>query len=520
MTNKKWMPLAVCAGLAVTATACASSGETPKEGAATSAPPASTQTSSQASSSPADSGPKPELKTLNIWMKDDYNTYTVAKLIEEKTGYKVKYDMLPSDKPMDKLNLLIASAEPYDAITVSNEKAIYTDYANKGALVDLTPLIDKYGPNIKASVSKESFDAVTVNGKIYAIPNRSSEFSATSLLIRTDWLEKVGMEIPTTLDELTQVLKAFKEKDPGGMGDKGSPMTIQGSGPIIDNIIGAFGLPNHWNEANGKLVQRPVDPGFKEYLTYVSDLYKQGLLDKEFAVNKDTTKNEKFTSGRAGIIPAAWYDVPSLGDALTKNFPDAKYAYIPALKGKDGKMGLSASSGFDRLTFIPKSAKHPEDAIKWMNAKLEKETFKLIAIGEEGKHYTHKDGAYTPILPIFTDERNNANNYLMGIDEKLYPSYWQARVKKDPRLDEAFSYLNKTLPAEARVSDPMGMAPALPVTAKTSQALGQMITDFAVKVIVGGSPVSSVDEFITKYNAAGGEESSKEVNGWYASKKK
>lgn len=517
MNKKSWLPLSVCAGLILAATGCGSSNEGAKTTTASGSPASTAATSSAA---PETSGPKPELKTLNIWMKDDYNTYPVAKLLEERTGYKVKYDMLPADKPMDKLNLLMASAEPYDAVTITTEKTVFTDYASKGALVDLTPLIDKYGPNIKASVSKESFDAFTVNGKIYAIPNRSSEFSASSLLIRTDWLEKVGMKMPTTLDEFTAVLKAFKEKDPGGVGDKGSPMTIRGDIPIIDNIIGAFGLPNHWNDKNGKLVARPSDPAFKDYLTYVADLYKQGLLDKEFAVNKDATTKEKFTSGRAGVIVAGWYDVPTLGDALKKNQPNATYAYVGPLKGKDGKAALAAGAGFDRITFIPKSSKHPEDAIKWINAKLEKETFKLMSIGEENKHYTVKDGAYYPILPIFTDERNNANNYQMGIDEKLYPLYWQARVKKDPRLDEAFSYLNKTVPAELRVADPVGTSPILPISAKYSQTLGQMITDFVVKVIVGETPVSGTDAFITKYNAAGGEESAKEVDAWYATKKK
>src|SRR5581483_5190184 len=61
-------------------------------------------------------GPKPTLRALQIWQKDDYNTYPVAKVLEEKTGYKVQYDMLPQDKPEDKLNLLIASGESYDAI--------------------------------------------------------------------------------------------------------------------------------------------------------------------------------------------------------------------------------------------------------------------------------------------------------------------------------------------------------------------------------------------------------------------
>jgi len=512
MNNRKWLTLMMCAGLITASTACGSSGNKTNEGTNASAP-------AQTVAAQTESDAKPELKTLNLWSKDDYNTYPLAKAIEEKTGYKVKYEMLPADKAMDKLNLLISSAEPYDAITITGEKAVYTDYAKMGALVDLTPLIEQYGENIKASISEESFEAMKVDGKIYAIPNRASEFAGSSLMIRTDWLDKLGLQMPATLDELTAVLQAFKEQDPGGTGDTGAPLSIDGALATMVNVTGAFGIATSWNELDGKLVPTPLHPGFKEYLSYMADLYKQGLLDKEFAVNKDATLKEKFTSGRVGVIPLPWYDIPGIADALTKNFPDAKYAYVPALKGKDGQSGLGMSGGFDRLTFIPKSSKHPEDAIKWINAKLEKETFKLISIGEEGKHFTFKDGVYSPILPLFTDERGMASNFLTGIDEKLYPVYWQARVQKDMRLFEGFTFLNKEVPAESRISDPLAMAPSLPEYSKNNASLNQMINDFAVKVIVGEESVDAVAAFAEKYNAAGGEASSKEVNDWYASAK-
>ncbi|MNO28213.1 Lipoprotein LipO precursor [compost metagenome] len=513
MINRKWLTVVLCAGLVASIAGCGSSGNTNKEGEAGSA-------AEQTAGAQTESGTKPELRTLNLWSKDDYNTYTLAKVVEEQTGYKVKYEMLPADKAMDKLNLLISSAEPYDVITIAGEKAVYTDYAKMGALVDLTPLIDKYGENIKASISPESFEAMKVDGKIYAIPNRASEFAGSSLMIRTDWLDKLGLKMPATLDELTAVLKAFKEKDPGGNGDKGAPLSIDGALATMVNVTGAFGIATGWGVVDGKLVAAPLHPGFKDYLSYMADLYKQGLLDKEFAVNKDATLKEKFTSGRVGVIPLPWYDIPGVADALTKNFPDAKYAYVPALKGKDGLAGLGMSGGFDRLTFIPKSSKHPEDAIKWINAKLDKDTFKLIAIGEEGKHFTYKDGVYSPILPLFTDERGLASNYLTGIDEKLYPVYWQARVQKDPRLFAGFTFLNKEIPAEDRISDPLAMAPSLPEYSKNNASLNQMINDFAVKVIVGEETTDAVAEFIEKYNAAGGEASAKEVNEWYASVKK
>lgn len=467
---------------------------------------------------------KPTLKVLNIWQKLDYNTYPVAKVIEEKTGYKVEYEMLPQDKPEDKLNLLLASGQPYDLITIlggASNKALLSDYAKKGALLELTPLIDKYGPNIKSSVSQKTFDSMKVDGKTLSIANAALEFANSTFSVRKDWLEKLGIKTPTTVDEFVKMLKEFKDKDPGGIGnDKNIPLTVSGGNLFIENLIGAFGMPLSWNDIGGKLVPRLMDPAFKDYLVFLTDLYKQGLLDKEFPTNKDATINEKFSSGRAGVMPLAWSGAPTVLDALNKNISEAKIEYLSPLKGKDGKSGFSTSGGVDRISFIPKVAKNAEHAIKWVNAKLEKGTFKLIAIGEEGKHYTVKDDKYSPILPIFNDERNNANNYLTGIDEKLYPIYWQCRVRKDPKLTEAWEFLNIKQPAEVRKLDPMNYAPYLPEYAKNNASLNTMVNDYMIKVIVGAEQISSLDQFVQKWKIAGGDATYKEINDWYANFKK
>lgn len=509
---QKLAALSIVAALALTAAACGKSADTKTAGSASPTPSAA-----------SGEGPKPTLRSLQIWQKDDYNTYPVAKVLEEKTGYKVTYDMLPQDKPDEKLNLLISSGEAYDAVTIaggSDMKALYSDYAKRGALTDLGPLIDKYGSNIKAMISQETLDAAKIDGKLYAIPTKTISASGNSIMIRQDWLDKLGLKVPTTTDEFVAVLQAFKDKDPGGNGANNLPFTINGAFPFLDSLVGAFGMPNGWNDVGGKLVPRALDPAYKEYAAFLNDLYKKGLLDKEFAVNKDATMKEKFSSGKAGAIPLGWYDVPTVTDALKKIQPDAKWVYIPALKGPSGKFGLGASAGFDRITFIPKASKHPEDAIKWINAKLDKDTFKLMAIGEENKHYTFKDGAYTPILPIFTDERNQANNYLMGIDEKNYPVYWQARVRKDPRLFEAWSFLNVQQPANTRIVDPLGISPYFPEFSKNNSALNTLANDQTVKFIVGAEPLTNIDAFAAKYKSSGGDASVKEVNDWYTAKKK
>lgn len=471
---------------------------------------------------------KPTLKYLSTWMSDDYNTYPVAKYLEEKTGYHVEYEMLPQDKPEDKLNLIIASGEPYDIVSIygtTQMKALYSDYAKRGALTELDPLINKFGENIKNSIPAETFNTVKVDGKIYSIPNMAPNVnpvgnSFVGIMIRQDWLEKVNLKMPKTLDEFTEVLKAFKEKDPGGNGNKNIALTTGGDGSI-QGIQGAFGIYNKWNEVNGKLTPMVLDPGFKDYLLYVANLYKQELLDKEFPTNKETTVREKFTSGKAGaVVSNVVTQYATLVDALKKNLPAANPAVMVPPVGKDGKQGLSSQSGLDRIVFVPKASKNQEHVIKYINAKLDKETFKVTVIGEEGKHHTVKDDQYSPILPIFFEVRGSAYNFITGSDEKNYNKYWAARLKKDPRVFEAYEVLNLKDSINIPKKDQLALAPYLPEFSKTQQQLEQMVSDYMVKVIVGSESIGTLDAFIQKWKAAGGDAVYKEVNDWYATTKK
>lgn len=517
LSTKKGYSHVLLAGLVISLAACGGGTEGSGSGTGQSPEPVG---SAGGEETAVDSA-KPNLRALQIWQKEDYNTYPVAKFLEERTGYKVQYDMLPQEKAMDKLNLLMASGDAYDVITTSggnDYRALYSDYAKKGALVDLDPLLDEFGPNIKAAIAPEALEAMRINGKLFGLPMTSVPFVGSGLMIRQDWLDELGLAVPSTLDELTEVLKQFKERDPGNNGPQNVPLTINGSAPMIDNLVGAFGMPHNWNDVDGELLPRIMDPSYEEYIRYVKELFNLGLLDKEFAVNKDATAKEKFSSGKAGVIPLGWYDIPAIADALAKNQPGAQITYLPALKGPEGEFGYGIGVGFDRITFIPKSSKNPEDAVKWMNAKLEEDTFREMVIGKEGVHYTVEDDQYLPILPIFTDERNQANNYVTGSDDRVYPKYWQARVRKDPRLFEGWEFLNITQPEETRVMDQVGFAPYLPEFSKNNQQLNTMIGDYTVKLIFGAESLDGLEAFRKKYLAAGGEVSIKEVNGWYSSR--
>jgi len=471
---------------------------------------------------------KPKLKVLFNYMNDDYNTYPVAKILQDKTGYEVQYDKLPVEKPQDKLNLIMASGEKYDliktnGITLEN-KSKFFEFAKKKAIIEMGSLIDKYGKNIKNSISQQSFDDFKVDDKTYFIPTKKTTVNkegsvGSSLMIRTDWLEKVGMQKPKTPEELTAVLKAFKEKDPGGNGSNNIPLTMSGDATGINGVLGAFGVPNSWNDVNGKLVPQVLDQGFKDYIGFMNNLYTSGILDKDFPVNTTTTAREKFASGKSGALQISWNDVPTILDALKKNVPDARVEYLEPLVGKSGVQVFNAATGYDTLAFIPAVSENAEHVIKWIDAKLEPETYKLSVLGEEGKHYTVKDGNYYPISPIFFNEFNNANNYLVGIDETNYPKYWLARLRKDDRLYSSYEFLNIKNPKWAKV-DVLSNPPLIPSYVKYASELSELTSTYLVKAIAGAEPLSSYDNFVQTWKSKGGEELNKDINDWYSKRNK
>lgn len=150
--------------------------------------------------------------------------------ITEQTGVKPVPVELPRGSETEKLNLLISSADERLDVIMTGD---WQDYAEKGIIMPLNDLIDKYGPNIKKAWSEYEYmwDMVSDDeGTIWALP-RSLPTTSYPTWIRKDWLDKYGLEMPTTLEEFENILRTFKENDPAGNGQ-----TI----PLLTDLGGVY----------------------------------------------------------------------------------------------------------------------------------------------------------------------------------------------------------------------------------------------------------------------------------------
>lgn len=452
----------------------------------------------------------PTLKVLGTYNNFDPNDDPTGRDISEQTGYKVEYAMLPSDNASQNLFMQVASGEPYDIIRSGQDD--FRTLLDRGALLDLTDLLDKHGDNLKAAIGQESWDLVTKDGKIYGIPmmNERANIEST-ILMRADILEALNLEVPRTPEQFRNVLATVKENHPNMI-----PFTTSG-GIYSETLISGFGFYFNWNERDGKLVNNVELPEYKAYLEYMIGLFNDGLLDPELAMNTSVMVNEKFSSGKAFAVNSSWFNASTQVPALLETVEGAQVAYVDPLEDAQGKAAIRANKYLNNVSYVPKSAEHPEDAVKFMNKKLDESIFTFITLGVEGEHFTKEDGKYFPIMPIFSELRNNAWWYLNGIREVEYADMWLARTRRNPELGKAFDAANANFDKYA-VYSPVASMPTLPAVAEHTVALNQLVNDYTVQLVVGVESMDGFDSFLAEWRSSGGTDSTAQVNEWYQSK--
>ncbi|MEG0692033.1 MAG: extracellular solute-binding protein [Oscillospiraceae bacterium] len=492
-----------------------------------------TQSSDPSSTQAADpilTGEKPVLKILSMYQAYNYEEQPSYKLLEELTGYKTKWFALPAENADQKLLLEMSSGADYDLLLRMSPNG-YAQLSSQGALIDLTPIIDKYGANIKNVISDFAWQSTTdANGTVNAIPHEdmvASKEEAYGMLtggigVRSDAMEAMGVkELPTNLDDFTQFLKDAKAK----FGK--TPLTANKASGFTPAILAAFGIGDaEWIDINGTYTHRIKNPAIVDYLAYMQMLYKEKLLDNDMPINTGDNAKEKFASNSAiAIAPLMFWDIPSMVNALKTSNPDAKAMFITDLaKDANTKPIHYIGKGAKFVSCISQNAKNPEHAINWLNILTETDNYRKVYIGEEGVSYEIKDGGYHP---IFTgDETKNFSVYtnsdkFTGFQDPVEAfKMWQARARKTPEMAAAYEQMNsRTAEYDVRYTIE-AYGKTAPAVQKNAAALALAFSDAFLKAIVDGTdPAKAIAAMQAQWDKNGGLEMEKSMNEFYAKNK-
>lgn len=448
----------------------------------------------------------PTLKMLGVFNPHDPNNDPSADAIEEMTGYHVEYYMLPSENALDNLLLQIASGESYDIMRVTEQ--MYLELLNRGALLPLNELLAEHGDNLTSLITEDAYSLTTSDDEVYGIPTMAALASIdTGLVIRGDILAELGLEAPSTAAEFKTVLEAVKAAYPDMI-----PFMTNGE-ERIGVITSGFGFYFDWNDVDGVLTHYVQMPEYSAYLEYMTDLYKAGLIDQDIAVNNATIRTEKFASGNVFA-----YSCGGWTDAALTAFIDTngdKLIYLDPFKDADGRAGIKTAYTLNNVSCIPVTAANPEHAVKLMNHKLDHDVFPYLTLGTQDVTYTiDENGDYWPIMPIFTELRNNAWWYLNGCDMDRYGGMWMARTRRTKAVADIYDGLNKNADLYA-INNPVDLCPMLNAVTENSASLSAMVKDYVLQVIVGVKNMDDHADFVAEWLKSGGQACQDAYNEWY-----
>jgi putative aldouronate transport system substrate-binding protein len=301
------------------------------------------------------------------------NDYT--KLVEKKFNVNIKWDLAPADALTDRRQLLLASGD-YPEVFLEgkfNNTDILT-YGKQGVFIPLNDLIDKYAPNIKKVMEEKPYfkDAITApDGNIYGLPRLNECYHCTysqKYWMNKEWLDKVGLKVPTTTDELYTVLKAFKTQDPNGNGKHdeipltGAPNKYVWNGNIDAFLMNAFiynDNDKYLTVKDGKVDFAANKPEWKEGLAYMNKLYKDGLIDPAAFTQNDQAigqlGNRQGDEIVGSITTALLSYLLNVGDdKITRH---KHWVIVPPLKGPNGVQlaGVSQGLGEFEMTITNKA---------------------------------------------------------------------------------------------------------------------------------------------------------------------
>jgi putative aldouronate transport system substrate-binding protein len=474
----------------------------------------------------------------------DNNAWTRA--YENELGIKVK-NVWTTDEAQyqNKMNVTIASGDLPDLMFVS--PAQFQQLLESDQIEDLTTAYDQYASPFLRKIMEQDANglmkkAATVDGKMMGITGFGSIEQGTPVIwLRTDWLEQADLPEPTSFDDILNIAEAFK-KDHSGAYGIGLNKDLFGGLATIEGIANAYhAYPKIWlKDDSGKLVYGSVQPEMKQTLATLQDMYKRGLIDKEFGVKDGNKIAEDIMNNKIGLIYANfWHPLWPLQEAMNMNAADGMtWKPYPVLSADDQVASPSTTIPVTGYYVIKKGYKHPEAAIKLANLQLKN------AWSDEAQaelYNTDKDQTPFYLYPTISMEPPSKNLEAGIAVTEAYRAKDFSKLNEEQKgyYDNVLAYLDnndiksfgnalifgpggsemevlKKYVEENRMKIGEFYGAPVPTQQMKQATLDKLELETFTKIIVGESSVDEFDSFVEKWHKLGGDEITNEINEWNA----
>ena len=436
---------------------------------------------------------------------EEKQTYVEA---EKATGVHLEINGVSLFDASTAFNLMVASGDYEDIIAGfgMQYQGGYDEAIDQGILIDIAPLLEENAPNYNyllenwPEIAKCCYTDEGHMGEFFYI-NDSNSAIRGGQVIRGDMLKDVGMEAPTTYEEMEQVLAAFRDQL-----SIEAPYWINSSGLLEEQMAG-FGISDGFYQVDGEVRYGFAQDEFLDYLTLMHDWYEKGLLYHDFmsaAANQQFPPDDMVNANQCGIFYESLNQFKAY-DEVTSGDPDFEIdglAYQTVEKGDITHFSSESTTVYAGMGYtITTDCDNPELAAKWCNYWFTREGSLLANYGVEGVSFEYVNGK-----PQFTDlVANNPDGLSFDVSISLYTNFNENAYICDNTKTDAF-YTKAQLEASHIWADSSDTAYVYSDFAALTTEEGEVfnaynmdmqtyVEEMALKFIVGDTDLSEFEGF-------------------------
>lgn len=494
------------------------------------------------------------MNNSNLPKGDTYEDNGYTRYLKKQLNIQNKdvFEAGENDNYQETVSMTIASRELPDVMVV-NDMDMLQLLVDNDLIEDLTQVYEDCTSSrikdIYNSYGSEILDNVTFDGKLMALPETNIDDGPSLCWLRKDWMDKLGLDAPETVEDVENIVHEFVQKDPGGNG-KGETVGLVCDDELTggcgysyeyqnDIIFASFGaFPKQWiYNKDGEVVYGSVQNEAKAALGKLRKMYQQGTLDNNFLMRESSNIIELIVSGKCGSFFGPWWSPNNpLMSAMQKN-PNAEWQPYLIQTDKDGQTSFASQNPNDKYVVVRKGYKHPEIVMKIVSVLFDDLRYDEEDVREMERYYQDNIDPTARPLAINVDYKDA----LMRCYDSLKDAIQGRKKLEDLGLLEGAyyiscsKYLDRKKDTSAQKSWEDWAAYASRMTAcsvlrkgqtrqvkslffgetKTMKSnwwrLEELEKKVYLEIVTGQKPLSYFDEFVKEWNRQGGEKIRGEV---------
>lgn len=494
------------------------------------------------------------MNNSNLPKGDTYEDNGYTRYLKKQLNIQNKdvFEAGENDNYQETVSMTIASRELPDVMVV-NDMDMLQLLVDNDLIEDLTQVYEDCTSSrikdIYNSYGSEILDNVTFNGKLMALPETNIDDGPSLCWLRKDWMDKLGLDAPKTVEDVENIVHEFVQKDPGGNG-KGETVGLVCDDELTggcgysyeyqnDIIFASFGaFPKQWiYNKDGEVVYGSVQNEAKAALGKLRQMYQQGTLDNNFLMRESSNIIELIVSGKCGSFFGPWWSPNNpLMSAMQKN-PNAEWQPYLIQTDKDGQTSFASQNPNDKYVVVRKGYKHPEIVMKIVSVLFDDLRYDEEDVREMERYYQDNVDPTARPLAINVDYKDA----LMRCYDSLKDAIQGRKKLEDLGLLEGAYYIScskyldrkKDTSAQKSWEDWAAYASRMTVCSvlkkgqtrqvkslffgetKTMKSnwwrLEELEKKAYLEIVTGQKPLSYFDEFVKEWNRQGGEKIRGEV---------